>query len=86
MGQLCERGYVVVEDSTTSRRDKSVILTDLGANYLQEHRSAARAIEEELRAQLGESAFSALMTLVDTLDQGEQPSLQTYLRRSTRNH
>jgi hypothetical protein len=51
-----------------------------------EHRSAARAIEKEIRAQLGESAFSALMTLIDTLDQGEQPRMQTYLRRSTRGH
>lgn len=86
VGQLRDRGYVVIEDSATSGREKSVILTDLGANYLREHRSAARAIEKELRVQFGESAFSALITLIDTLDQGEQPRMQSYLRRSTRSH
>ncbi len=80
MGRLRECGYVVVENSATSEREKSVILTDLGANYLREHRAAARAIEKELRAQLGELAFSSLMTLIDTLGQGEQPRMQTYLR------
>lgn len=86
VGQLLDRGYVLVAESAISRREKSVTLTDLGANYLREQRVAARAIEEKLRAQLGESAFSALTTLIDTLDQGEQPRMNTYLRRSTRRH
>ncbi len=86
VGQLRDHGYVVVEDSATSGREKSVILTDLGATYLREHRAAARAIEKELTAQLGESAVSSLMTLINTLGQGEQPSMQTYLRGSTRSH
>jgi hypothetical protein len=47
---------------------------------------AARAIEKELRTQLGESAFSSLMTLIDTLGQGEQQRMQTYIRGSTRSH
>jgi DNA-binding MarR family transcriptional regulator len=84
VSQLRDCGYVVVEDSSTSGREKSVILTDLGANYLRQHRAAARAIERELRAQLGESAFSSLMSLIDTLGQGEQPRMQSYLRGSTR--
>jgi DNA-binding MarR family transcriptional regulator len=86
VGHLRDRGYVVIEDSMVSKREKTVILTDLGANYLRQHRSAARAIEKELRAQLGESAFSGLMTLVDALDQGELPRMQTYLRGSKRSH
>ena len=86
VGQLRDSGYVVVEDSATSGREKSVILTDIGADYLREHRAAARAIEKELRAQLGESAFSSLMTLIDILGQGELPRMQTYLRGSTRSH
>jgi DNA-binding MarR family transcriptional regulator len=86
VGQLRDCGYVVVEDSATSGREKSVILTDLGANYLREHWAAARAIEKELRAQLGESAFSSLMTLIDTLGQDEQQRMQTYIRGSTRSH
>jgi DNA-binding MarR family transcriptional regulator len=83
-GQLRDCGYVVVEDSTISRREKAVILTELGASYLREHRAAARAIEEELRAQLGESAISALMNLLETLDEGEQPRMRSYLRCSVR--
>jgi DNA-binding MarR family transcriptional regulator len=86
VGQLCDRGYVVVTDSMISKREKSVVLTNLGTDYLRAHRATARAIEEDLRAQLGESAFSALITLFDTLAQGEQPRMQTYLRGSTRNH
>lgn len=86
VGQLRDSGYVVVEDSATSGREKSVILTDIGADYLREHRAAARAIEKELRAQLGESAFSSLMTLIDILGQGELPRMRAYLRGSTRSH
>ena len=85
VSRLQNRGYVVVEDSSTSGREKSVILTELGADYLREHRAAARAIDEQLRAQLGDSAFSSLSTLIDALNQGE-PRMHTYLRDSTRGH
>ena len=84
MDQLRDCGYVVVEDSAVSGREKAVVLTDLGASYLRELRTASRAIEEELRAQLGEAAFTALITLVQSLDQGEQLRMRTYLRRSVR--
>jgi DNA-binding MarR family transcriptional regulator len=84
VGYLCERGYVSVADSTTSKREKSVVLTSRGIGYLQAQRRAARAIEDALRAEIGEAAYSGLFVLLDALDDGEQPRLRTYLRRSTR--
>ena len=68
---LRDRGYVTVADSATSRREKSVMLTSRGVDYLRTQRAAARAIEEELRAALGEAAFTALHALVEVLDDGE---------------
>ena len=46
-----------VADSTTSKREKSVALTPRGIDYLAHQRLAARAIEDELRAELGGSAL-----------------------------
>jgi DNA-binding MarR family transcriptional regulator len=53
VGHLRDRGYVVVADSATSGREKSVTLTAIGNDYLQAQRAAARAIENELAATLG---------------------------------
>jgi DNA-binding MarR family transcriptional regulator len=80
---LRDRGYVVVADSPTSKREKSVIVTSRGADYLAHQRAAARAIEDELRAELGETALSALGALLDALDAGEDVRLRAYLRRSS---
>lgn len=80
---LCDRGYVTVANSAVSRREKSVVLTSRGIDYLRALRVAAHAIEEELRAKLGEAEFSALTALLDALDHGEQKRMSTYLRRST---
>ncbi len=80
---LRDRGYVTVADSTTSKREKSVTVTPRGIDYLAHQRAAARTIEDELRAELGEAAFSALGTLLDALDAGEGLRLRAYLRRSS---
>ena len=53
VADLSDRGYVLVADSMTSKREKSVVLTPLGVDYLAHQRTAARAIENELRAELG---------------------------------
>ena len=53
VAHLRDRGYVVVADSTTSKREKSVVLTPRGVDYLAHQRMAARSIEDELRAELG---------------------------------
>jgi DNA-binding MarR family transcriptional regulator len=80
---LRERGYVAVADPTTSKREKSVMLTKRGIDYLAHQRAAARAIEDELRAELGEAGFSALEALLDALDAREELRLRAYLRRSS---
>ena len=85
VGHLRDRGYVTVADSATSKREKSVILTPRGVDYLRTQRAAARAIEDELRAALGETGFSALHALLDALDDGEMTRMRTYLRRSAGN-
>jgi DNA-binding MarR family transcriptional regulator len=83
VAHLRERGYVSVSDSATSGREKSVTLTPRGVEYLEAQRKVTRAIDAQLRSELGESGFSSLLTLLDTLDQGEQVGMRTYLQRST---
>jgi DNA-binding MarR family transcriptional regulator len=83
VAHLRDRGYVAVADSTTNKREKSVMLTPRGIDYLVHQRAAARAIEDELRAELGEAALSALGALFDALDAGDGVQLRAYLRRSS---
>ena len=83
VGHLRDRGYVAVADSATSKREKSVVLTSRGIDYLRVQRAAARAIEDELRDALGGEEFSGLFTLLDALDNGEEERMRTYLQRST---
>lgn len=80
---LRDRGYVAVTDSATSKREKSVILTPRGVDYLAHQHAAVRAIENELLAQLGETALSALGALLDELNAGEEVRLRAYLRRAS---
>ena len=82
---LRDRGYVTVADSATSRREKSVMLTSRGVDYLETQWAAARTIEGELRAALGETGFSALHALLDALDDGDMARMRAYLRRSAGN-
>jgi DNA-binding MarR family transcriptional regulator len=79
---LRARGYVTVADSATSKREKSVALTPRGVEYLAAQRAAARAIEDEVMAALGEKGFLALRSLLDSLDGGQTTRMRTYLRRS----
>ncbi len=81
--ELRDRGYVAIADSTTSKREKSVALTSLGVEYLAQQRAAAAAIEDELRAELGDATFTALGSLLGALDAGEEVRLRAYLRRSS---
>ena len=83
VADLRDRGYVGVADSTTSKREKSVVLTPLGVDYLAHQRAAARAIEDEFRAELGDAILAALGALLDALDAGEDVRLRAYLRRSS---
>jgi DNA-binding MarR family transcriptional regulator len=85
VSHLQERGYVSVADSATSRREKAVTLSDLGARYVKAQRSAVRTIEHEVRAELGgaglgEEALDALYRLLNVLDGGDDKiRMRTYL-------
>lgn len=83
VADLSDRDYVRVADSTTSKREKSVVLTPLGVDYLAHQRVAAQKIEDEMRAELGDAAFTALGGLLSALDAGEGVRLRAYLRRSS---
>ena len=84
VGHLRDRGYVTVADSPTSKREKSVILTSRGSDYLKAQRMAARRIEDELRVEFGDAAISGLFALLDALGHGKQTRLRSYLQRSAR--
>ena len=84
VGHLQERGYVSVADSATSRREKTVTLTEVGSQYLSAQRDAVRAIERELRVELGETGLGAaaldvLYRLLDVLDDGDEVWMRSYL-------
>ncbi|MGD0314298.1 MAG: MarR family winged helix-turn-helix transcriptional regulator [Acidimicrobiales bacterium] len=81
---LRDRGYVTVADSAVSKREKSVVLTPRGSDYLRAQRSAVNAIEDELRTELGDEGFAALFALVNALDPGEQTRMHAYLQRLAR--
>ncbi len=83
VAHLRDHGYVAVVDSATSKREKSVIVTPRGVDYLAHQHAAVLAIEDEVRAELGEAALSALGALLDALDAGEGARLRAYLRRSS---
>ncbi len=83
VANLRDHGYVAVADSMISKREKSVTVTPSGLDYLTDQVAAARKIEHELRAELGEAAFSALSALLDALDAGDGVRLRAYLRRSS---
>lgn len=79
VGRLRERGYVVLDRSPVDGREKIVRLTDRADAYLATRRRAARAIERRVRRQIGDAAFEALATLLDTLGGEDPPRLSGYL-------
>lgn len=85
VAHLSDRGYVTVSDSVTSGREKSVTLTSRGIEYLGVQHGAAREIERELQATLGEAGFAGLMALLNALDPGDRPRMRTYLQHSAGN-
>jgi DNA-binding MarR family transcriptional regulator len=77
---LRDRGYVEVVASSLSGREKTVSLTRRANDYLAAQRKAARAIERQLRAEVGADAFDALMQLINALGGVDQPRMSDYLR------
>jgi DNA-binding MarR family transcriptional regulator len=80
VGDLRGRGYVEVVASATSGREKIVSLTPRAVDYLAAQRKAARAIERQLRAQIGVEGFEGLARLLDALSGDDQPRMSDYLR------
>ena len=80
VASLRQRGYLSVEPSATSAREKTVRITPRALEYLAAHRKAARRIEHELRAEVGADAFDAVRRLLDALGGDGDPRLRDYLR------
>lgn len=78
---LRDRGYVTVERSRTSGREKTVRLTARATRYLAAQYDAARGIEHQLRTDLGEAAFDGLEVLLKALGGDDQPRMSDYLRQ-----
>jgi DNA-binding MarR family transcriptional regulator len=84
VASLRDRGYVTLDPSPDSGREKRIALTPRAQEYLTAHRAAARRIEQRLRMQLGEDAYGGLLLLLEALGQDDQPRMLDYLRRATR--
>jgi len=81
VAHLQARGYVTVVASSTNGREKGVQLTPRAVEYLAAQNDAARAIEGELRAELGTEGFAALERLLDALGAHEDVRMRDYLRK-----
>jgi DNA-binding MarR family transcriptional regulator len=82
VAHLRESDYVRVADSETSGREKTVTLTARGIEYLAAQREATRAIDGQLRTELGEAGFAGLFALLDALGENGQVRMRAYLQRS----
>ena len=80
VASLRERHYVRVRTSRTNRSEKIVELTPRAHDYLTAHRKAARAIERQLRSEIGAEAYAALTGLLDVLGGEDEPRMRDYLR------
>jgi DNA-binding MarR family transcriptional regulator len=83
VASLRDRGYVTLDPSPDSGREKRITLTPRAREYLTAHRAAARRIEERLRVQIGEDAYGGLLLLVEALGGDEHPRMRDYIRRAT---
>ena len=67
VASLRDRSYVTLSDSPTDGREKAVELTQRAVDFLDAHRRAARQIESELRADVGEEHFDDLYRVLSVL-------------------
>jgi DNA-binding MarR family transcriptional regulator len=84
VSSLRDRGYVTVDPSSTSGREKTVALTPRAKEYLAAQRKAARDIERGLRRKVGDESFESLQVLLEALGGDEQPRMSDYLRAKSR--
>jgi DNA-binding MarR family transcriptional regulator len=80
VASLRARRFVTLRMSAANRSEKIVHLTPRAHEYLKAHRMAARRIERQLRAEVGDDALDALGQLLDALGSGDQPRMRDYLR------
>ena len=80
VASLRDRRYVKLRVSTTNRSEKIVELTPRAHEYLAAQQKAARAIERQLRREVGDDAYASLMAVLDTIGAEDQPRLREYLR------
>jgi DNA-binding MarR family transcriptional regulator len=80
VASLRDRRYVRLRTSPTNRSEKIVETTARADEYLATHRKAVRAIERQLRAEIGDDAYLALTNLLRALGDDDEPRLRDYLR------
>ena len=83
IASLRDRRYLTLTPSADDGREKIVSLTPRAVEYLEAQRKAARAIERQLRAEIGAEAFDSLYHLLEALGGDEQPRMRDYLRHAT---
>jgi len=83
IASLRDRQYVTLTPSAEDGREKIVTLTPRAVEYLAAQRKAARAIERQLRMEIGAEAYDSLYRLLKALGGDEQPRMRDYLRKST---
>jgi len=72
VGSLRDRGYLEVQPSASSGREKSVTATAKARDYLALRRSAANKVEDEVRAELGAEGYAQLRALLQVLGGTEE--------------
>jgi DNA-binding MarR family transcriptional regulator len=80
VASLRARRYVAVVASPTSAREKIVKLTPRAVEFLAARDKAARAIERQLRREVGDESFAALDVLLQALAGGEDLRMRQYLQ------
>ena len=85
VGGLREGRYVTARPVGDRREGEDRDPHGAGSDYLATQRKAARAIEQELRDQVGAEAFEGLLALLEALGgEEDQPGMRDYLRRALR--
>jgi DNA-binding MarR family transcriptional regulator len=79
VASLRRRGYVTLEPSQRSGREKLVRLTPRALHYLEAHRAAARKVERQLRDELGSEVYDAAMSVLGALRDPGHESLRDFL-------
>lgn len=80
VASLRARRYVTVRTSQANRSERIVVLTPRAHEYLAARRKAARTIERQLGAEVGEAGFAALTRLLDALGDDDVLRMRDYLR------